>query len=154
MPVLDNPKHEAFVQGVFRGEDATKAYIGAGYSAKTAAFAASRLLSDVKVQRRLRELQAETAKVAVFERADLLEEYLRVALADPNEIVRNEVGACRYCHGIDHQYQWRTEAEFHEAVDAWRKIPERKRAPSPAAERLIRAYLDGYKPADWPSHNP
>lgn len=28
------------------------------------------------------------------------------------------------------------------------------RTPSETAARLLRAYLDGYKPADWPSQRP
>ena len=36
----------------------------------------------------------------------------RLALADPTRIVALRVAACRFCHGHDHEYQWRTEREF------------------------------------------
>lgn len=38
----------------------------------------------------------------------------KLALADPTRIVALRVSACRYCHGKDHQYQWRTKREFQE----------------------------------------
>jgi len=70
MPVLKNPKHEAFAQGVFSGQSYRESYIAAGYAAKpsTADAAASRLMKDVKsgVADRVAELQAQAvARVSV-----------------------------------------------------------------------------------------
>jgi hypothetical protein len=63
MPALANHKHELFAQALAKGENATNAYKGAGYTAlgNSAEAAASRLLSDVKVQTRVSELQARAA---------------------------------------------------------------------------------------------
>src|SRR5262249_36302840 len=72
MPVLPNPRHEAFAQAIVKGLASDKpngkntqkaAYLAAGYSTTTenaAEAAASRLLRNVKpVVERVRELQAE-----------------------------------------------------------------------------------------------
>lgn len=63
MPALANHKHELFAQGLAKGENATAAYRNAGYSAvgNSAEASASRLLSDVKVQARIAELQERFA---------------------------------------------------------------------------------------------
>ena len=62
MPVLDNPKHEAFVQKYVRGISAEKAYIAAGYAKGGAAQAACKLLKTVKVKARLDEVRATVEK--------------------------------------------------------------------------------------------
>lgn len=45
----------------------------------------------------------------------LLRRYVAIATADPRELIGLKVGACRFCHGDDHAYQWR-EREYLEAV--------------------------------------
>lgn len=53
------------------------------------------------------------------------------ATADPNELIGMKVGACRYCWGDAHGYQWK-QREYLEAMDKWerdvRKSPD---APMP-----------------------
>src|SRR5689334_15730434 len=60
---LKNARHEKFAQKLAKGEHASTAYKGAGYSAtgNAAEAAASRLLRDVKVQARVEELKAAIA---------------------------------------------------------------------------------------------
>ncbi len=45
----------------------------------------------------------------------VLQEFMTLATADPDEVTGVRVGACRHCWGVDHQYQW-TPAEFMEAT--------------------------------------
>lgn len=45
----------------------------------------------------------------------VVEEYIALSFADPDEVTGVRIGACRYCHGADHMYQW-TPAEFAEAT--------------------------------------
>ena len=62
MGPLSNSRHEQFAQLVARGASATKAYVAAGYEAKSdqvAATNASRLKSDDKVSARVAELRAK-----------------------------------------------------------------------------------------------
>jgi len=76
MPVLPNPRHEAFAQAIVKGLASDKpngknpqktAYLAAGYSTTTenaTEAAASRLLRNVKpVVERVRELQAWSSSI-------------------------------------------------------------------------------------------
>jgi phage terminase small subunit len=59
-----NSRQEKFCQGLAAGASQRQAYLDAGYlgRAKTADQAGSRLSTNVKVQRRLAELQVQNAK--------------------------------------------------------------------------------------------
>jgi Terminase small subunit len=69
MPPLDNPRWERFAQELAKGQSQTGAYLAAGYrGAKSPTTAASRLLTNVKILERVRELQergADRAEVTV-----------------------------------------------------------------------------------------
>lgn len=64
MPVLNNARHERFAQAIASGKNGSEAYTLAGYDARgnSAEAAASRLLRDVKVARRIAELQERGAQ--------------------------------------------------------------------------------------------
>lgn len=76
MPILKNPKHELFAQGMAKGESGRTAYRAAGYTATDAAcdMAASRLMKTDKVSARVVELQGRSAEKAVMTKAWILEE--------------------------------------------------------------------------------
>lgn len=59
MPVLKNPKHEAFAQAIAKGKPQLEAYTNAGY--KPSEPHASRLASDGKVATRVAEIQQKAA---------------------------------------------------------------------------------------------
>lgn len=65
--MLKNHRHERFAQGIAQGLPATDAYIKAGYKArgKSAGNAASRLLENVGIQKRLAEIAAELESRAI-----------------------------------------------------------------------------------------
>ena len=65
MAILQNARHERFVQGVVKGISPGPAYTAAGYTAtgNSAESAAARLLRNVQVQARRAELQGSTAKL-------------------------------------------------------------------------------------------
>ncbi len=60
MPLLRNPRHEKFVQGLLEGKSATDAHELAGYARDDGN--ATRLRTNPKVIERLAELQVEVAK--------------------------------------------------------------------------------------------
>ncbi len=64
MAILQNARHERFVQGVVKGISPGPAYTAAGYKAtgNSAESAAARLFRKVQVQARRAELQGSTAK--------------------------------------------------------------------------------------------
>lgn len=73
MPVLDNPKHEAFAQALFRGESASQAYVTAGYSRNDGN--SVRLKGNEKVRSRLTELQSAAAEKAGVSLESCTEEF-------------------------------------------------------------------------------
>lgn len=77
MPVLKNPRHEAFVQAWTEGLPAYKAYLQAGYkcSVQTAMTKSSELGRNGKVLARRRELAEELAERMVVTRETLAAEY-------------------------------------------------------------------------------
>lgn len=69
MPVLSNPKHEAYAQALAKGKTQTEAYEAAGYKGDRTA--ASRLATNVNVQSRVAELQSRAAAKAVVTIEDI-----------------------------------------------------------------------------------
>ena len=65
MSPLENPRHELFAQEIAKGRSQQDAYVNAGYGNKiqSSTYAsASRLIRNVKIATRIRQLQAETVK--------------------------------------------------------------------------------------------
>jgi phage terminase small subunit len=77
-----NPKQLAFVAGYLKSGNATQAYIDAGYSAKGAQQASSRLLSNVVVAAEVARGKMEYSRLAGLTLVDILEEEKRIAFSD------------------------------------------------------------------------
>jgi hypothetical protein len=86
MPILPNPRHEKFAQGLAQGKPAINAYEMAGY--KPDRGAASRLSAKVSIQARVAELQGKSAERAVVTLDGLIQEAgeLQVAGLKLNQI--------------------------------------------------------------------
>lgn len=83
MPVLTNPKHEAFAQARAKGKSADEAYASAGYSRHDGN--AARLSGNERVRARVAELVAKQADKSELSRDDLRKWCVRVILAKPSE---------------------------------------------------------------------
>lgn len=70
MPVLRNGKHEAFAQALANGKTASDAYVSAGFNPSRSA--ASRLSTNVNIERRVAEIKARVAEKAEWSAADRL----------------------------------------------------------------------------------
>ena len=110
------PKQRRFVNEYCVDENATQAYIRAGYSQEGAGPSAHALLKNTKVKEAIAERMADVAVAASITPEMVLREWAKIAFADPNELVNVRRNCCRHCHGFGHQYQW-TEAEYGAAVD-------------------------------------
>ena len=75
------PKQQAFCQQYLVDLNGKKAAVRAGYSARTAEFQASRLLSLVKVQQFLQQLQAEARKRTDITKDEILAELANILRA-------------------------------------------------------------------------
>lgn len=96
--------------------NATVAADRAGYA--NAGSQGSRLLKNVSIQAALREGRAEIETSVMVSAKDIARMWLTLATADASDLIQNLHGPCRYCHGIDHAYQWKTPREFREAFTA------------------------------------
>jgi phage terminase small subunit len=116
-------KQKRFVEEYLVDLNATQAAIRAGYSEQTAHVQGPRLLENVRVQEAIAAAQeARSARVEITQDM-VLQRWWEIATADPNELIQLRRTCCRYCHGIDHQYQW-TEREYFEAVGASSKAEQ------------------------------
>lgn len=111
-------KRDAFCSEYLKDRNATQAAMRAGYSERTAKEQGYRLLTNVHIKARINKLSREHAQKLKIEAADVLQRLWEKATADVNELVRVERRCCRYCWGIDHEYQWKSPREFREAFDA------------------------------------
>ncbi|EPJ5334036.1 terminase small subunit [Enterobacter cloacae] len=117
-----------FVAEYLKDNNATRAAIRAGYSKKTAREQSSRLLSNVKVARAIARQQKASIARTLGSADEVLEQMWQLATFDANQLSQYRRGACRYCWGFGHQYQWRDAVEFEEkrleAVERDRREPE------------------------------
>ena len=110
------PKQRRFVNEYCVDENATQAYIRAGYAEDGAGQAAHKLLKSAEIAEAIKERMEELAVAASITPEMVLREWAKIAFADPNELVNVRRNCCRHCHGYGHQYQW-TEAEYSAAVN-------------------------------------
>lgn len=121
-------KQMAFCNEYMLDRNASAAYVRAGYKNSSAArVCASVLLAKPNIRARVAELEAVIAEKVMFDATAVIQRFVDIATADPNELMQNRVGACRWCHGKNHQFQWRTHEEFQTAVSKWRQIHDEKK---------------------------
>jgi phage terminase small subunit len=111
------PKRRRFVNEYCVDENATQAYIRAGFAPEGAGQSAHALLKNPEIQRAVKERMEEVAVAASITPEWVVKQWARIAGADPNDLVRIRRGCCRHCHGHGHGYQW-TESEYMTKLDA------------------------------------
>jgi phage terminase small subunit len=97
--------------------NATKAAIAAGYPPDSARQQGSRLLSYDYIQAAIKKREEELASAAGINPQWVLDQWRKIAEADPNEISQIRRVNCRCCYGISHKPQW-TEREYESALNA------------------------------------
>lgn len=74
------------------------------------------LLADPQVSNRIREMQDVAAAATQADIIRLMQDWMDIASADPNEISAHMRVNCRFCWGVGHRFQWTTEREYCEAL--------------------------------------
>jgi phage terminase small subunit len=100
-----NAREARFVEEYLVDLNATQAAIRAGYSERTADQQGSRLLKKVKVREEIRARQVKRSEKVEITAAKVLERWVEIAFADPNELIEYRRSCCRYCWGKDHRWQ-------------------------------------------------
>lgn len=83
---------------------------------RTIATNAHKLFNNEKVNNAIRERQSKASEQSVFGVLEVLREWVDIATADPNKLIRHRRLNCRHCHGKGHAYQWRDRNEFAAAL--------------------------------------
>lgn len=126
---LKDQRRERFCHEYLVDMIAKKAAIRTGYSQKTATVQGSRLLTYADVQARVAFLAKAAQERVGIKAEDLLRRAETILTADARELTEHRIGACRYCYGIDHEYQWTTPREFRRALTlATAKLPKKPTA--------------------------
>lgn len=111
-----NTQQRRFVAEYLKDGNATKAAIRAGYSAKTANEQGARLLAKVSVAQAIAQQQKASIERTLGSADEVLAQMWQLATFDANQLSQYRRGACRYCWGFGHHYQWRDAVEFDEAL--------------------------------------
>lgn len=85
MPVLKNPRHEAFAQQLAKGKTADEAYVLAGY--KKNRKNASRLKTNEDIQARIEDILRRSAKKAEIQLADVIAEMAKLGFSNMRNYV-------------------------------------------------------------------
>lgn len=136
------PKQLKFARLYFEtghAQDSYKRSYNAGnMSAASIVTAASQLLSNPSVETYLQSLRDDAAYVAQLNVAWVLKQYMQIATADVNELIEARKVNCRYCHGIDHKYQWSDVEEWAAAINDTLAFNARQEATEPRRRQPLR----------------
>ena len=136
-----------FVAEYLKDNNATRAAIRAGYSKKSAEQIGYQLLQKTSVAQAIAQQQKASIVRTLGSADEVLAQMWQLATFDANQLSQYRRGACRYCWGFGHHYQWRDAVEFEEkrleAVERDRREPDdsggygydHNREPSPECPR-------------------
>ncbi|WP_275289167.1 terminase small subunit [Halomonas elongata] len=109
-------RQSRFVDEYLKDLSATQAAIRAGYSKKTAGRTGHENLKKPEIASAIQERMNDRSKRTQITADKVLERWWEIATADAGELTQVRHGCCRYCHGDDHQFQWKDEEEFARAM--------------------------------------
>ncbi|MHA0969166.1 terminase small subunit [Enterobacter cloacae] len=117
-----------FVAEYLKDANATQAAIRAGYSKRNADKIGPELLGKTRVAQAIAQQQKASIARTLGSADEVLAQMWQLATFDANQLSQYRRGACRYCWGFGHHYQWRDAVEFEEkrleAVERDRREPE------------------------------
>jgi len=105
-----------FVAEYLKDGNATQAGIRAGYSKKSAEQIGYQLLQKTSVAQAIAQQQKASIARTLGSADEVLAQMWQLATFDANQLSQYRRGACRYCWGFGHHYQWRDAVEFDEAL--------------------------------------
>ena len=114
-----------FVAEYLKDNNATAAAARAGYSDPSYG---RQLITNPNVAQAIAQQQKASIARTLGSADEVLEQMWQLATFDANQLSQYRRGACRYCWGFGHHYQWRDAVEFEEkrleAVERDRREPE------------------------------
>ncbi|MBF4111305.1 terminase small subunit [Enterobacter cloacae] len=104
-------KVKRFIAEYLKDNNATAAAARAGYSDPNYG---RQLITNPNVAQAIAQQQKASIVRALGSADEVLEQMWQLATFDANQLSQYRRGACRYCWGFGHQYQWRDMVEFEE----------------------------------------
>ncbi|ELV2768410.1 terminase small subunit [Enterobacter cloacae] len=105
-----------FVAEYLKDANATQAAIRAGYSKRNADKIGPELLGKTRVAQAIAQQQKASIARTLGSADEVLAQMWQLATFDANQLSQYRRGACRYCWGFGHHYQWRDAVEFDETL--------------------------------------
>lgn len=106
-----SPKIKRFVAEYLKDQNATGAAERAGYSDPNYG---RQLIANPNVAQAIAQQQKASIARTLAEADEVLAQMWQLATFDANQLSQYRRGACRYCWGFGHHYQWRDAVEFDE----------------------------------------
>ena len=106
-------KVKRFIAEYLKDNNATAAAARAGYSDPNYG---RQLITNPNVAQAIAQQQKASIARTLGSADEVLAQMWQLATFDANQISQYRRGACRYCWGFGHHYQWRDAVEFDEAV--------------------------------------
>lgn len=120
-----SPKIKRFIAEYLIDHNASAAAERAGYSDPNYG---RQLITNPNVAQAIAQQQTASIMRTLGSADEVLAQMWQLATFDANQLSQYRRGACRYCWGFGHQYQWRDAVEFEEkrleAVERDRREPE------------------------------
>ena len=120
-----SPKVKLFIAEYLKDHNATAAAERAGYSDPNYG---RQLIANPNVAHAIAQQQKASIARTLADADEVLAQMWQLATFDANQLSQYRRGACRYCWGFGHQYQWRDAVEYEEkrleAVERKRREPE------------------------------
>lgn len=123
-PMALTPKQQRFAEEYLVDLNATQAAIRAGYSKRSAGQQGEALLKKHEIQEKIQSGREKISQSTQITAEAVLNRWWELANADARELSQFRHYACRYCHGIDHGYQWIDEAEWAQSLAAAQREDE------------------------------
>jgi phage terminase small subunit len=115
-------RRERFIRRFLVHQNAARAYREAGYQdGPGTRQSAHRLLTSAYVQGRLEEERQRLLEALDVTVEKVVRRFRDIAFADIANIVGLHIGACRFCYGKGHAYQWRTVGEYRASLKQTQK---------------------------------
>jgi phage terminase small subunit len=152
LAVLDplTAREAVFVHWYVETRNVMQAYrqsfdVGANTKTSSVYTQASEVLRRPHIRRAIAEAQDKAAQETIVRAAQMLQDLVDIADADPNELIKVETFNCRHCRGVDFKWQWADAMELARAVDEYmvkfaefeaykgKKPPPRPRKPADAS---------------------
>ncbi|OEH14708.1 terminase small subunit [Enterobacter kobei] len=106
-------KVKRFIAEYLKDNNATAAAARAGYSDPNYG---RQLITNPNVAQAIAQQQKSSIARTLGSADEVLAQMWQLATFDANQLSQYRRGACRYCWGFGHHYQWRDAVEFDEAV--------------------------------------